>query len=659
MSFDWCLDRVTPFRRVSRGGWGRLGLGWKGLVVIFAGSASLAAAAQPARAGAAQPAAEASPLVTEIRRAKTAYVPIDAEALSAAQAELAAAAEALDAWLTKHAEDEPNWRPQLDWTGLGRELARPGQENVAALADLLARYRSGAEGLERDPFQRVARALERLLQLRRATTDAAAPLEFPLHLELLEATVAAVGPNGPTLEEAERIGAALSWLEAHEQAPALVAALRAEFSRPNLLFFISTEMVNAGVGREIDDDAPIRETIMGTRVSGQGHTLGTVRVRLVENEERAELLAEFDAENQSQTVGANGPARIFTRARTRLLGKTRIFLDPLGLEAEPTSATADTRSTVTGIGATPRNPCFRRLVCRVASRQVPRQKPCADQIAEGLAARRVSERVDEELQAALVTTNRQFREKFRYPLLRRGLYPRDLRFATTGEHLTLLATEETPGRLAAPVPPPPPSGSGLMRVAFHESLVNNAAQEALGGKTINKAQLQELALDLLGSIPERLQEEGALQIKFAARDPVTLRIADNTVTATIRGDQYIVNDRRFDEGMNVTVRYRLEATPGGLRATRVGDFEFLPPSFKPGSGQRLGLRQALLVSTLRAKFNRMLPAVVEPTGIEMKEPLDELGTLIVDSLATEGGWLSISWKSKPAAPADGLAVTNP
>jgi hypothetical protein len=209
-----------------------------------------------------------------------------------------------------------------------------------------------------------------------------------------------------------------------------------------------------------------------------------------------------------------------------------------------------------------------------------------------------------------------------------------------------MAIEQPAGRLAAAQAPPDLAVPASLSVRMHESFFNNLTEEIFAGRTLDQAQAERLALDVLGSIPAELRDskrEEAWSITFASRRPISVVIQDNTMSITVRGQRYTSGGRQYS-GMNVTARYQLERREPGMMATRQGELEIFPPGFVPGSGRRLALRQQTLRNLLKHRFEGVFPPEIVSEGLVLPGQAARVGTLELRQLTAEDGWLSVAWQ---------------
>ena len=580
--------------------------------------------------------------------AKTKFQTIEASHLKEAENSLKKSMGRLEKYLLSGGNNGKAWLRFLLWDDLQKQLADPAKADLGTLRKVSRRFRSGNVGLELEVFSQVADRLEAYLQTLAAFRRKNLRGEFETHLASL---IAEIGKSKESEEfdEWRPLVAEIAWLESHRQAPEVVAAARRRFSQPNFVASFSAKFIGDASEQPIADQAPVRDSILGTSIRGQGYTTGVSRLRVVPHAERAVFETEISAINCSKTVGTNGPAVICAEGATQLEARKQILVDALGIRSRPANATAHVNTRITGFGAKPRG-LIGRIVKRVARRKAPQQKAQSERIAARHAERQFLQRVENQAAGSLGIANRTYFQRFRNPLLRRGEFPRLLRFATRKDALAITAVCDGRGRLAAPIAPPESQPDADFALKMHESLVNNLAHGLLGGKTLRREDMDRAVREVVGDLPARLAapaNQKPWSISFASRDPLSLRVRKQELEIVFRARGFTSGERVLD-GMDVTIRYRVERNGPGLTATRVGEPEVLPPDYVAGSGAPIPLRLNSLRNLLKTEFGRIFPEEITTKGLAPPGRLATLGRLELAQLEADRGWLALAWKRTDA-----------
>lgn len=581
-----------------------------------------------------------------VRAARNTFQPRSQSDLDEARAHLNGVVAALDRYLRRGGANAAAWKRYLRWQDLSGELARvDGPPDMGVLGGVLAQFRSGERGLELDVFHNVTAALESYLAVAASLSNPELQTQFDTAIEALASSLESYAANPAA--DVLNAGVALDWLARHGQAEQVVNEVRGEISRPNLFVEVSETFITEGSSRSIDEVAPVKDVILGTRISGSGHTIGKVNMRLIPDPNRAALETVLTGTNDSRTIGRNGPARIHTSGSTRLEGRKRIWIDADGVHSAGATAAARTRTLIRGVSSTRRH-LADRIIRRVAWKRIPKQKAQSERIAGLHAERQLERRLDAEAGKVLLSANRRWTQRLRGSPIRMVRVPRRLRFSTTESALTVVGAHEGAQRLAAPTAPPEITGTPGVALRLHQSFVNNVAADALSGVTLSDADLDRMAKQVLGHVPPELLEdddEPPWSITFAQVEPVHLETGDGTVALTIRGQRYTRGSQRYD-GMDVTARYQLDGSGKVARAVRQGDLEIFPPGFVPGGGRTIPLRLQTLRNLLKHRFDKIFaPEIVSP-GIALRGGWSRGSTLELTQLRADRGWLVLDWQQR-------------
>ncbi|HEX5445467.1 MAG TPA: hypothetical protein VFW87_16695, partial [Pirellulales bacterium] len=470
---------------------------------------------------------QAPNLVDAVRGAAGSFQPITAADVSASKTALQAAVAKLDAVLK--GANGAAWKQFLHLDELQAQLIAE-KPNAEILAAIYEKFTADQVGLEMPVFANVADALLRYENNVQGRVDGLQS-QFVERLKALAESLSQFDQDRSP-DNAVAVGSQLGWLEDMRQTAALRRAVRNKYSQPNLHVAASARLVGAGVRQQLDEVAPVHDLIMGTDIHGKGHTVGTVTAELVPSEDHAMFDTMLAGTVRSKTTGYNGPATIYSTGATAIAGRKRIVLDELGFASYPASATANTATTITGIGG-------RNLVQRVAWKRVGKQKSEAEQIAADHASMRVRERMDQQVGEQLSQAQGDYLRKVRDPLVRRREFP-SLKFRTTKELLFVTGLAANRNQLAAAVAPPEVTVENDLAVRVHESMINNLTAAIFSGHTLTEEEMQKRVIDMRGELPDSLKSEpdkDPWSITFARSQPVTVKFNDALIEITIRGDR--------------------------------------------------------------------------------------------------------------------------
>jgi len=594
------------------------------------------------------PAEPPAPTIDELAAAcgaaKEAFVPRTDAHLEQAKSELLAAVARLDRMLRISGPGGEGWRKFLAWEQMRDQLDQRGGPDLATLDAIYARYASGHNGLGLAEFAGVRRALRRYLSTARAIGNDRLDEHYRTLLDALPKHLRAYA-DAPSAQEAHVIGEVVCWLEEAGQAPELIEVIRRYFARPNLFVQVSADFVAAGIARPVDRDGSVSEVIRGTRITGTEHTTGEVTVELIPRAEFAEIDVIFRGRIESDTVGRNGPAVVYSESTTGAATRKPIKIDAERVWTEKAQTNAVTKTRIKNVQTTRGG----GLVAQQARQQVNAQKRQSEIDAARRAETRVSGRLDGEIDQQIEQLAQNYQEKFRKPLLSRDLFPQVLRFHTSEYALHATGLHGGLSGLGAAGSPPEAEGEHAVVARLHESVFNNFASGALGGMIVEEDTLRAQLTDLLGETPTWFEPDEEAQpwtIVFAERQPVSIAFADGGFVVTLRGSKYIRGDSSYP-GMDVTAEYKIDRTGEGIKAVRQGELRIFPPGFTPGGGKRLSSRQQVLRTLLEKRFGTMFTEEIVPEPIGLGGNWENAGELTLSRWEASEGWSVLCWQLTP------------
>jgi hypothetical protein len=573
-----------------------------------------------------------------------AFRPVTEGRLATAAARLREALGPLDRLLARSPSGAA-WKSYLDWPALTAQAATGSAADPAVLRRLQKLLDAEENGLEMPQFAAVRRAVTAYAEAA-AAKDPAAQAVYTQRLEKLAAAVATGAATG-TADALDPVGPLLARLEESGQAPATVARIRSAVNRPNLFLDVDESLLSTAVNRAVDETAPINDTVLGTRVRGSGRTTGLVLLDFVPSLQQAMVDLKLDATNHSDTRGSQGPVTVRTLGTTTVGARKRILIDDQRVAALPVEAHADTDTRTAGIGVNKR--FGQRLIRKIASRKIAEMRPQAEAISAAKARERVRTQFEEQTASAIAQASRDYQAKFRRPLMERGWYPELLHMSTSDSRLSVTARKALADQVGAFSAPPAVDPDAVLAARVHETLVNNAAEITLGGRTITQQFIEEQIKKNNGTLPEALGNDPDQQpwsITFAKRKPVELDAGDDRVKVTVRGSRFTSGEREFP-AMDIWAAYRIEPALGGVRLVRDGDVQIYPPGFVPGGGEKLTVQETSLRRILQKRFNKVFKEVVDVEPLKLPGELERAGPLPMEQLvARKDGWVAVGWRKK-------------
>lgn len=584
------------------------------------------------------------------RAEKEKYRPVDAPRLARARARLAAARDRLNGYLGKGAAGR-GWRKFLKLESLDELLRPDAKPDPDAMVAIIEQLQADQVGLEQPVFTTLRSRLREYLADTDQAEDPKSSEEYASRLDQLAAQLDAYQKT-PKPELLRSIGPELAWFERRGQALPLVAAVKRQLAQPNVLFTAKASFMADGLDRPVNDNDPVRDVILGTSIVGTGRTVGRLTFRFVPDTERALLRAELTGVNYSRSTGYNGPAVIYTTGNAQLKATKLLTVEADGLHGLSTTIDAKLSTRITGVGSTRRG-IVGCIVTKVASRKAAQQSGATRAIAEQKANARLERKFETQIATELNRTNKQFKERFFGPLVRREIYP-DLHFSTTTDRLNVVGLQGDTELLGAQNAPPEIVGDPDVAMRVHQSAVNNYTAVTFAGQTFGQPELEKLAIDMTGKVPDRLKSEDGKDdwnITFIEDEPITLRVEDGVVTLIGRAKRYHSNGRTYNVPMNFTVHYKVERAGKGFEAIRQGGVECLPPGFVPGGDRKLSTPQSTVRNLMAKRLDKMFDSeIVRPDPIELKDAWKKAGPLAMTHLSLAGGWISVGWnQDRPAA----------
>ena len=576
-------------------------------------------------------------IIASCREAKSQFRPLTKEDLKSVKAELVEALARLDTKLKSSGDNGQDWQKYLLCETLQKELQKDGALDKEVLNEISSRFASGNDGLGLVWFVDVRSTLWRLIKVDEAIDNSRTKATYERTLDNLINNLQSFAVK-PTTENSLGISESLRWLQIRQQAPELVKAVQQRFNQPNLYGEASAEFVQAAVGNAVDDNTAICDCILGTSISGSGHTVGHTTAELIPDDNQGVINTLLFATTYSATVGSHGPVCIYTSGTTCIGACKRIWINDHGFFSCPAQSNAVTQTCINDIQAR------RKIIENAAWKKAGQQKSSAECIASQHAQQRVNRRVDDQAAENLDKAQEKFNDKFRNPLIDHKLFPEQLKFSTDQEALRTVSLETGASLLAAPTPPPSAITTDMV-LRVHESLINNFTLDALGGMTVNEDNLDKAVVDMFGKLPEKMKRDENQPpwiITFAMRQPISVTFSDEGFKIIIRGTKFINGDRSCDD-MDVKVAYKIVKTDAGYKAVRQGDIQISPPG-----RQQVGGKDEIIRNLLAKRFSKIFEPEIIGEGFFFNGNLKKVGKMLPVEVQSNDGWLTIAWRARPS-----------
>jgi len=491
----------------------------------------------------------AGPTADEVQKAKQQFLPVKENVVHRRRRELREARQQLDGLLAGWSErNRRGWKKYLEWDNFESQLesnAAP-QETYRFLGRLHNKMRINHKGLERPQFMRLRDRIGKLRDTIYFAHNQAIEDEYSKRIDELAERIEAYSKS-PNSEDASEIGQTIGWLESGGQAPQLVQSVRSHYLRPNLIGRASKSLLAATVDRSINRTVAVNDNILGASVQGTATTDAQLSLELIENPRRAELHLLMDGAAYSNNTAYARRVSIYTTGTTSIDSQLRVFMDDEGIHLEPAVASCYTNSSINGVGA---RSC---LVQKIAYRRAVAQSGQASYIAARRAEGRVAASMDEEAAESFKKPREGFIEKFRAPLLRRGGFPRLMRFSTSTDSLNVKMIQADEAQLAASTAPPAFDDEHDLTLQVHNTMAMNFSEAVFGGREVWDDEMDDAIADFTGKKAEGeddkedQEEQNPWRITFADHRPISAEFDDQLVTIRMRLEE-IGTGEEWDEG---------------------------------------------------------------------------------------------------------------
>ncbi|HZZ72032.1 MAG TPA: hypothetical protein VFE24_07245 [Pirellulales bacterium] len=602
------------------------------------------------------------------------YHPVSPAEVEAGRAALSRAVQTLNQYLGANPNADA-WRGFLNLSALQAELQPEGKITGETLHQVEKQLAGSEPGLDTAPFFQLRQAVSHFQRVLAASGDMNAAAEYDQRLDELAASLDAYGKN-PTNADYQKTAALLRDLSAEPETAPVVAALRRRFGAPNFFAEISGSIVAAGVNRDVDEVMPLTDNILGTEISGTGHTVGTVRMHLVPNPDRAVLDTVLLGQTYTNTVGQHDPVTIFSTGVTSISGIKRLQMDANGMFAYAAGANAITCNHVNGLCVNRNH--FVGLIERAAWKRIGQSQGEAEAVGSEHAQARIAERLNQQVDPLVAKNNLSLEQKVRGPLKRNDAYPQSIHYLTTSDYVAVQGIEAAGDQIAAPEAPPElPNHDGLS-IRFHESAINNLAVKMYGGRRISRndvkspnanqtrAKLRDIFImdepaDAQKPPEEPESNDKNISFVFDREKPVVITLADKTFSIFMRVNELTVDDENSGD-WDITAHYLLEQTPAGLQATLQAEAgkklpDVVPAGFDRKTGGKIPGSKLKYVGTLRRKFGEQLKPEYKVKYVLLPGELKKAGPLFLTYLQCDHGWLGLSYQPEAAAaPAPSVSI---
>lgn len=575
-----------------------------------------------------------------IRKLADEFQPISNEWFAYRRAKLEWAARQLDNYLATSPQRRSAWHKYLRTDEMKAEVAKGEKANTDILFEIAPLYKKGHIGLEKKQFTDMAAALNEYNDALYTRTNENAKKDHNSRMTQLAKLVDTYSTK-PDEVDPISIGYLIGNTTAASQNPEVLQYVRNQFARPNLELYVHRQFITGSVDREIHETNPVEDNILGASVSGTATFNGRMVSTTLESPHNALIDLHMFGIIDSYTTAYKGPAVVDSHGTTNIDAHKLLMFDEDGLHENCAVVHANTCSEFLCIGSTKR--FANKLITKIATKKAYENKAEAEEIAAEHAEERLAEKFNSQTGELVAKTNQRLREKFRDPLVRRGMYPQQIHVSTDANQIMVTALSADQFQLGAPDAPPKVLSTSSLDVDanLHESMVNNVLAGYLAGRTIDRAEAEEMSKKANGKIADELKDENEKNwsITFDEERPIVVRFRNDTVKITIHGTEF-TSDKTVYPAMDISATYKVVPGKPDAKLVRQGGVEIFPPGFQEGKDQ-LSTSQQSLRRILERRMAKTFKEEIPLKPIKMGDPTKKEVLLYITQAASGMGWLQL------------------
>ncbi|MFK7734515.1 MAG: hypothetical protein AB8B50_00705 [Pirellulaceae bacterium] len=570
----------------------------------------------------------------------SAYNELDAAALITPEdaiSELEQSLAAVERYVRPETANGKHWMSFLQVDAIRAEL-----EKANPAADRFAEFEMDMQqnyvGLENGPFLKLRDSLG---EVKRAIKYGKAPdRTIQIFERRIDGLVESLNePLDETQAGAyEDISRMLNLLADAGQAKSAQSQIRSRYSSPNVLVSVRECTLNRFLARAVAEPSPVNECILGTRILGNACLSGSVSADLTPMQGAVAMRLNLSGYLSSNNRGYNRGVVLNTTGDSPIHAMKPIVITQSSISSSPASVSTNLTTRINSIQHR------LRIVRRIARRKAAEQKPQADQISEGRLRRKLQTQYDDQVEGQLAPLRTRLAELQRTrdarPEFQRLDLPRPaVVLASTHQSIDATVVQAATYQLAASGPCPiPKSLSAGAIIEIHQSILVNALETLLGDRVIEQHDLDDLAKQFLGSVPEELKTGDAVEpflARMPAFNPVQVQFDDGQVKVTLRFSRLEGNDRKI-AGAVVSATYQPELVGNRLRLTRIGDLEIELPLVRSSS------RRTILRSAAKVKLEEVFKESFETQALDLRRAVPNAPDIRIESIKFDEGWAQIA-----------------
>jgi hypothetical protein len=443
------------------------------------------------------------------------------------------------------------------------------------------------------------------------------------------------------------VGNTLEWLENAFQVPHLVTAIRNRYSLPNAYVNISSNFINRVGVQTLNETQPVNETLLGRLVQGCATTVGNVTFDFQDDPNQVHLSLHLNATVNSNTYTQQGRITAYINSTGLAEFRRSLYANWGGFYADGAYGGANVNSCFGGTS------CSLRLVDRIGQRQFDKSKRQGE--AEG--ARRIEaetyQRFTQQTDEALRQGKEQLSKSKQNLIDKSNLIP-EIYLRSKPDKVMAVAKGANKANLAAPNYPTQHGFVPDVSVQVNDTILSNFVDPIFRGKTYSDEELADELESLLGERPEALtpkedaEEDQSFSITFTNIRPIQFEFEDGRLSVVISGREFSQGDTNIEEGLKITVRFRIINVGGKLKLVRDGDAEIDYVDPEDVSARTVAFR-SFLDGRLNPEDKEDQMEVDLPDNLIPMEQVPALKEnevvrqLRLSQFRVEGGWLYAGW----------------
>lgn len=559
---------------------------------------------------------------------------------------------------------------ELDWTQRSGEGPNEKQQaDLRALRTILLDYTQRSGKLTDRFFAVLRRHLERGFLQYTQWLQADPRAEFNQHLSRLKEHLAKVTDPAQRAAQGDFAGE-LGWLDATGHAPALVAAMRAEYMLPNANFSVMESFARQVAARPVNNTRPVSENILGRQIYGTATTQGQVVVDFVNDPDQAHVSLQMRGQTVSDSHTHQGPITAYSGAYADIEVRRSILANAGGMiEYEPYGA-ANLCSEFRGVN------CI-RLVEKLAYKQYQRDKDASEAIGARRLERRLIDEFGRETSQAIQDGRDRLAQAYTESDSRIGFVP-PFCVLTTDDMLMGFGMKTDTFQLSAPTDPPTavkvPADVVLQ---VHESMLDNFLEPLLARQTIKNIEFPQKFEEWFGQRPANMPEPADDEIwgiTFENSRPVQFIFDESLIGIAVAGSRFTRDElyrdpatgerktrvrESINEPMMIKILFQMQRSGDKMTLVRHGraTVEFTRAGVKtvPQNAFRSFLEDVLNKSLREAEEAAAKPDAPQ-SGVRLSENLIPLDRLKDPTIAqdlklvifrSEAGWITAGWRNVP------------